>query len=149
MNTVNFKDEKLKIELMTKKDIEGVFEVEKECFDDYWSKKQFEDELKNKLARYLIAKVDDIIVGYIGVWFVVGEGHITNVAVKKDYRKLGIGHALIKKLIEICKKEKIHSLTLEVRESMSFFTSLPPSALIFSGFKVVDTLCFVCFAPSQ
>ena len=105
------------IEQMKENDIDGVFEVEKNCFEDYWSKDSFKKELSNNLAKYLVAKVDNKVVGYVGIWFVVDEGHITNVAVHEGYRGQKIGDQLIKELVEVCKNNKIVSMTLEVRAS--------------------------------
>ena len=89
---------------MTKNDIDGVYEVEENCFVDTWSKDAFNKELKNDLARYLVAEIDNKIVGYVGIWFVVDEGHITNVAVHSDYRGRKIGDRLVSELVELCKK---------------------------------------------
>ena len=105
------------IEEMKENDINGVFEVEKNCFEDYWSKDSFRKELSNNLAKYLVAKIDNKVVGYVGIWFVVDEGHITNVAVHEDYRGQKIGDQLIKELVQVCKNNKIISMTLEVRAS--------------------------------
>ena len=105
------------IEEMKENDIDGVFEVEKNCFEDYWSKDSFKKELSNNLAKYLVAKTDNKVVGYVGIWFVVDEGHITNVAVHEDYRGQKIGDHLIKELVQVCKNNKIISMTLEVRAS--------------------------------
>lgn len=105
------------IERMTSKDIDGVFEVEKNCFEHHWSKDAFAKELKNDVARYLVAKIDGKIVGYVGIWFVVDEGHITNVAVHSDYRGKKIGDELVKALVELCRENNIASMTLEVRVS--------------------------------
>lgn len=107
----------LTIEEMKENDIDGVFEVEKNCFEDYWSKDSFKKELSNNLAKYLVAKIDNKVVGYVGIWFVVDEGHITNVAVHEDYRGQKIGDQLIKELVQVCKNNKIISMTLEVRAS--------------------------------
>ena len=105
------------IEEMKEEDNEGVFEVEKNCFEDYWSKDSFKKELNNNLAKYLVAKVDEKIAGYVGIWFVVDEGHITNVAVHENFRGKKIGDKLIKRLVEVCKDNNIVSMTLEVRAS--------------------------------
>ena len=107
----------LVIEEMKVDDIDGVFEVEKNCFEDYWSKDSFKKELSNNLAKYLVAKVDGKVAGYVGIWFVVDEGHITNVAVHEDYRGRKIGDQLIRELVQVCKDNKIVSMTLEVRTS--------------------------------
>lgn len=105
------------IEEMKEHDIDGVFEVEKNCFEDYWSKDAFKKELTNNVARYLVAKVDGKVAGYVGIWLVLDEGHITNVAVHEDYRGKKIGNELVKGLVELCKLNEIISMTLEVRAS--------------------------------
>ena len=102
---------------MTIDDVDEVYIVEEDCFVDPWSKDSIRKELKNDLARYLVAEIDDKIVGYVGVWFVVDEGHITNVAVHSDYRGKKIGDRLVKEMVELCKENNLVAMTLEVRTS--------------------------------
>ena len=102
---------------MTKDDVDAVYIVEENCFVDPWSKESIRKELKNNLAKYLVAQLDNKIVGYVGVWFVVDEGHITNVAVHSDYRGKKIGDKLVKEMVELCKENNIIAMTLEVRAS--------------------------------
>ena len=109
---------------MTKDDVDSVYIVEEDCFVDPWSKESIRKELKNDLARYLVAQLDNKIVGYIGVWFVVDEGHITNVAVHSDYRGKKIGDNLVKEMIQLCKQSNIVAMTLEVRASNSIAQNL-------------------------
>lgn len=104
--------------MMTVDDIDNVVEVENNCFSIPWSKESFLKELtNNEIALYLVAKVENKAVGYIGTWKVLDEGHITNLAVHSDYRNLGIGGMLISELLSLCKKDGINSFTLEVRKS--------------------------------
>lgn len=98
-------------------DIEGLMIVENMSFSIPWSKDSFIKELDNDLAIYFVAKIDDIVVGYIGMWKVLDEGHITNIAVHSDFRKLGIGSKLIEGLIAVADQNGIKSVTLEVRKS--------------------------------
>ena len=102
---------------MTKDDVDAVYNVEENCFVDPWSKDSIRKELKNDLARYLVAEVDNKIVGYIGIWFVVDEGHITNVAVHSNYRGKKIGDKLVSEMVELCKENDLVAMTLEVRTS--------------------------------
>ena len=102
---------------MTMDDVDEVYIVEEDCFVDPWSKESIRKDLKNNLARYLVAQLDDKIVGYVGIWFVVDEGHITNVAVHSDYRGKKIGDKLVKEMVELCKENNIVAMTLEVRAS--------------------------------
>ena len=101
---------------MTADDIDGVYEVELSAFEDPWSYSALRGELKNKLSRYIVAEDDDgRIVCYVGAWYILDEAHITNVAVHKEFRGKKIGNGLIEALIAMCDKDKIASITLEVR----------------------------------
>jgi len=109
---------KIVIERMTIDDIENVVNVENDCFTTPWSKDSFLREIiENDIALYLVAKIENIAVGYIGVWRIQNEGHITNVAVHSDFRGIGIGNMLVSELLSLCEKEGIDAFTLEVRKS--------------------------------
>lgn len=104
--------------MMTIDDIDNVLEVEEDCFSIPWSKASFLRELENnEIALYLVAKIENKAVGYIGVWKVLDEGHITNLAVHSDFRKLGIGSMLVDRLLSLCRNDGITAFTLEVRKS--------------------------------
>jgi len=99
-------------------DIEDILVVEKLSFSIPWSRDSFEKEIvDNNLAIYLVAKVNEKAVGYIGMWKVLNEGHITNVAVHPEFRHQGIGDQLVSELLSLCEKENIDLVTLEVRKS--------------------------------
>ncbi|AIS51734.1 putative ribosomal-protein-alanine acetyltransferase RimI [Thermoanaerobacter kivui] len=103
---------------MEKEDVDEVLEIERLSFSIPWSKEAFISEVtKNSCARYIVAEVDNKIVGYGGFWVVVDEGHITNIAVHPQYRSKGIGSKIMEGLIDIAKKNGISAMTLEVRES--------------------------------
>lgn len=108
----------ISIEKMTKGYLEEVCAIEKKCFSIPWSKKSFEDELnKNNMAIYLVALYEKKVIGYAGMWHVINEGHITNIAVDPEYRKKGVGKKLVNELIEIAKDKEMIGITLEVRTS--------------------------------
>lgn len=120
---------------MRKKHIDGVAAVEKNCFEEGWSKNSFKDELENnKLALYYIAvdNENNTIVGYGGMWHVVNEGHITNIAVLEKYRRKNIATEIIKRLEEEAKKRCMIGMTLEVRRSNSAARNLYAKM----GFKI-------------
>nr|WP_300004199.1 ribosomal protein S18-alanine N-acetyltransferase [Tissierella sp.] len=103
---------------MLEEDIDGVLEIENEAFTTPWSRESFRTEIReNLLAYYLVAVVDEKIVGYGGIWLILNEGHITNIAVKEEYKGNGIGNHLVEGLICYCLKYEILNMTLEVRES--------------------------------
>lgn len=105
------------IRMMEETDLDRIMQVEKSCFTTPWSRDSFLLEItKNQLAKYLVAEVDGIIAGYGGIWLILDEGHITNIAVDEEYRRLGLGKKLLEELIMLCKRYEIGSMTLEVRE---------------------------------
>ena len=107
------------ISKMTKDDVESVIQIEEKAYGKHhWAKSSFYDEMSNNLAKYYVAKTSDgEIVGYAGTWHIVDEGHITTIAVKKDYLRNHIGEAIIQTIIDDCYKNEIKYLTLEVRVS--------------------------------
>lgn len=100
-------------------DIDKMAELDRICFATPWSKQDFEKELiENKIALYFVATWDDEVIGYAGVWCIVDEGHITNVAVDPKHRKKGVGKKLINALLNDGKTMSgLRNFTLEVRVS--------------------------------
>lgn len=103
---------------MTITDLDAIKDNLYTDFDDFWSYNIFKSELENENSKYIIAIFNNEIIGFAGIWQVIDEAHITNIVIRKDFRKLGIGSLLLEKLISICKNlESINSITLEVDES--------------------------------
>lgn len=111
ISNIEFKD-------MTITDLDSIKDNLYTDFDDFWSYNIFKSELENENSKYIIAILNNEIIGFAGIWQVIDEAHITNIVVRKDFRKLGIGSLLLEKLIDICKNsESVNSITLEVNES--------------------------------
>ena len=102
---------------MVHTDIDNIMIISSLSLPEPWSKKSMLNELSNPLARYIIAENSEGIIGYIGLWIVLDEGHITNIAVHPQFREQGIGTKLIEALISRSSDWHITSITLEVRES--------------------------------
>lgn len=97
--------------------IEHVYEISCLSFQAPWSKESVFDELVNPMARYIIAVKEDKVIGFGGMWVILDEAHITNIAVHPEYRQCGIGIKIITELTKLCENEKITAMTLEVRKS--------------------------------
>ena len=97
--------------------IDPILEISILSFHTPWSREAFMSELDNKFARYVVAKKDGIVVGYGGMWLIIDEGHITNIAIHPEYRGIGIASMILEALLDICKLELADSATLEVRRS--------------------------------
>ena len=104
---------------MRVEDLEGVLEIEVLSFPTPWSKSSFLYELlENERANYFVAKNEfEKIVGYVGMWVIFDEGHITNLATHPVYRNQGVARALLNELIHFARQKQIRHLTLEVRRS--------------------------------
>jgi len=102
---------------MTAADVDDVLKVEESSFHITWTREDFERETRNSMAIYYIARVDGNIAGYAGMWHVVDEGQITNVAVMPEFRQMGIGSLLMEKLIEAACEKEMTGITLEVKIS--------------------------------
>ncbi|HEY8344109.1 MAG TPA: ribosomal protein S18-alanine N-acetyltransferase [Bacillota bacterium] len=108
----------VRIEPMRLEDLEGILEIEEASFPIPWSRKSFLYELlENERAFYLVAREEDRVQGYIGMWMILDEGHITNLAVHPRARGRGIGELLLKTLMAESRSRGIDRLTLEVRVS--------------------------------
>lgn len=115
--------------------LEDLKSVEKELtvdFDEFWTSNILEAELKNKNSKYIVAKKEQEILGFAGIWFSVDDIHITNIVVRKDLRKQGIGTALLRELIKICKSTEKKEITLEVNNTNEHAKSLYEK----HGFKI-------------
>jgi [ribosomal protein S18]-alanine N-acetyltransferase len=109
-------NDSLLFRLMREEDIDQIVNIEKLSFSIPWSKEAFYNELhKNKFASYLVVEDGEKIIGYCGVWIVVDEAHITNIAVLPEYRGRKLGDALLSKVIQMAKELGTRSITLEVR----------------------------------
>lgn len=103
---------------MTVNDLDIVASIDKQSFPKPWSKETFINELtQNRFATYILLTLNEKIVGYCGLWVIVDEAHITNIAVLPEYRGKKFGEELLKKTIELAKEQGALSMTLEVRVS--------------------------------
>ena len=112
-------------------DVDEILEIESESFIDPWKKENLESEFQtNPFARILVAVLNNKVIGFIIYYITFNSSTIAQIAVKKEYRKQGVGEALMNEMInliissnKLLKDEKeieenfIETMTLEVRES--------------------------------
>ena len=99
-------------------DVDDIYEIERLCFPDPWSKDAMIYELEsNPRAFYIVAELEGKVVGYAGLWWIGDEGHITNVAVKPGFRNRRIAQGIMEVMIDFTTQQGIMHHTLEVRRS--------------------------------
>ncbi len=108
----------LEIRVLGPEHLDSVYEIELLSFSHPWSRESYHYELlENGLAHYYGCFVREELVAFAGIWLVLDEGHIANVAVRPEYRGQGLGKLLMQRVIADCLAQGISWITLEVRES--------------------------------
>lgn len=107
----------MEILTMSESHVPQIAALEAKCFRDPWDEKSIASELHNPLSLWLVAVEDGAVAGYIGSQTVMDESDMMNVAVHPDYRRRGIGQALVLTLAQRLKEKGSRSLALEVRTS--------------------------------
>jgi ribosomal-protein-alanine N-acetyltransferase len=109
---------KLLIEPMRLEDVDEVQRIELASFSTPWPENAYRSELMtNRLASYLVARVDGRIVAYGGMWLMVDEAHITTFAVHPGWRRQRIGERLLLSFLDLARDRRAREATLEVRLS--------------------------------
>jgi ribosomal-protein-alanine N-acetyltransferase len=120
--------------LMRLHDIDEVVAIERVSFQTPWSRAAFRYELtENRVARCLVARSDDGVVGYLCLWEIGHEIHITNLAVHPSWRRRGIGRRLLAPVLEDGRRRGISLVLLEVRPTNAEARALYESL----GFRVI------------
>jgi len=101
---------------MAPADLDEVIVIERHSFPSAWSRDSYERELRNHNSYYFVARREGRLVGYIGMWVVVDEAHITTLAVHPGCRRRGLGSHLLRLLMEHARQRGAARVTLEVRE---------------------------------
>lgn len=107
----------LVIDKMTISDLAEIANNLTSDFDEFWNSSILESEIKNPFSQYIIAKINREIVGFAGVIDTVDQLEITNIVVRKDFRKKGVGNELLTELIKLAKENGKEKITLEVNNT--------------------------------
>lgn len=102
------------ISKMTKEDLNSIANILQSDFDDFWNYNILSNELNSSNSIYLVAKINDEIIGFAGITLILDEAEINNIVIKKDFRKNGYSKILLQNLIDLSKKQNIKKINLEV-----------------------------------
>ncbi|APC47118.1 ribosomal protein S18-alanine N-acetyltransferase [Virgibacillus halodenitrificans] len=99
-------------------DVDAVMEVENATFSTPWTTDIFYQELvDNDYAHYFVMEADKKIIGYVGLWLVIDDAQITNIAIMPGYRGNKLGEKLFGFTIQQILLLGGTRLSLEVRKS--------------------------------
>lgn len=103
---------------MNPSDTSEVMNVETASYTTPWPEDIFQQEVAdNHYAHYYVAVKDGKIVGYAGMWLVIDDAQITNIAIAPECRGQKFGQKLFYYTVEQAVLMGAKRLSLEVRES--------------------------------
>ncbi len=109
---------KLTIEAMRLEDLDAVHQIELASFSAPWPPNAYRSELEtNRLANYLVGRLDGQVIAYGGMWLMADEAHITTFAVHPGWRRRRIGERLLVAFLDLAIGRGAREATLEVRLS--------------------------------
>ena len=98
-------------------DVPAMARIERESFGSPWSADEItKDVASNDGSIYVaLALVGEERAGYADMRIITGESQIYNIAIAPEFRRQGIGEALLEHMIEKSEKLGLSIITLEVR----------------------------------
>ena len=137
MKSSNDSENKFVIRHAIKTDISDIVKIEDASFMKPYSRRIFERMFDSYPNCFLVAELDNVIVGYIiGRIESKNVGHLISIAVCPSKRREGIGEKLTLEAIHKLTELGAINVRLECRES-----NLPAQKMYEKmGFKFVDTL---------
>lgn len=105
---------------MNEEDLPLVIEIENICYPNPWRLSSFKGEIENRPISnpyVIIYRPLEKIIGYIIYWHIRNEVQISNIAISPDYRQLGVGEGVLRKVLLDMRHKSAEFVFLEVRPS--------------------------------
>jgi ribosomal-protein-alanine N-acetyltransferase len=121
----------LRLRQMTNADVPAVMEIERATFPaDAWSEAMMRGELDDqpRTRHYIVALIDDEIVGYAGLAAAADQADVQTIAVLAGHRRAGVGTSLMNELIDEAVRRGVSEVFLEVRSDN------PPAQAMYERF---------------
>jgi len=134
-----------KIRRVREEEIKSIIEINMRNLPEHYPEFFYRNIFENWPESFLVAEVNGKIVGYIMCRVekhihglrIVKKGHVISIAVEKEYRRRGIGEALMRRAEEVL-KNKVEYMFLEVRVS-----NMPAISLYKKlGYKIIRRIPF-------
>lgn len=120
---------KINVKKATKENIKDIFLIEQTCFSTPWTEQSIADSVSNNSNYFNVAYVGDKPAGYMSMQLVQGEGDIMRVAVLPEFRRLGVGRALLDECFSVNNPDAVF---LDVRENNT------PAIRLYESFGFVN-----------
>ena len=77
---------KIEISVMNMSDLNEIKDILETEFDDFWNYDVFKSEIENPNSIYFVSKLNNEIIGFVGVLLIIDTAEITNIVIKKSFR---------------------------------------------------------------
>ncbi len=117
---------------MREADIAAVLRVERASYEFPWSAGNFYDSIQAGYSAWVYEAGGEII-GHAVLMAAAGEAHLLNITISPDWRRQGLGRALLNHMLDTAKTHRATVVFLEVRPSN-------PGAIVLyeqSGFEAI------------
>ncbi len=109
---------KIRVRIAKSSDLDDIYELDVQTFAMPWSKEALSyDILENDNAFVIVAEYEGEFAGYADIWTVLDEADLNSIAVRVDFRRKGIGDAIMLAMIEMLSTSGVTTINLEVRVS--------------------------------
>ena len=79
-------ENKIEISVMNISDLNEIKDILENEFDDFWNYDVFKSEIENPNSIYFVSKLNNEIIGFVGVLLIIDIAEITNIVIKKSFR---------------------------------------------------------------
>ncbi len=118
INNLPEEDTEYVLRPMTPGDLDRVLDIEDRSYVEPWLRPHFEYELSvSSISKMMVLEKDDTLAGYVGIWLLPPELHITNITVAPEFRFRGLGTRLLEYVMNLAYELRIKQVTLEVRHN--------------------------------
>lgn len=109
---------KIRVRIAKSSNLDDIYELDVQTFAMPWSKEALSyDILENDNAFVIVAEYEGEFAGYADIWTVLDEADLNSIAVRVDFRRKGIGDAIMLAMTEILSANGVATINLEVRVS--------------------------------
>lgn len=109
---------KSRVRIAKSSDLDDIYELDVQTFAMPWSKEALSyDILENDNAFVIVAEYEGKFAGYADIWTVLDEADLNSIAVRVDFRRKGIGDAIMLAMTEMLSANGVATINLEVRVS--------------------------------
>ena len=109
---------KIRVRIAKSSDLDDIYELDMQTFAMPWSNDSLSyDILENDNAFVIVAEYEGEFAGYADIWTVLDEADLNSIAVRVDFRRKGIGDAIMLAMTELLSANGVATINLEVRVS--------------------------------